>query len=89
MAETKAKPKDRRPARAGRTAQEPPKMPDRVNIPPAQQGAAYTAAELAQAAHVFGTNPEVVLVALKEKGVTHTTEAEARAIVGAFLERKV
>lgn len=89
MAETKAKPKDRRPARAGRTAQEPPKMPDRVNVPPAQQGAAYTAAELAQAAHIFGANPEAVVAALKEKGITHATEAEARQIVAAFLERKV
>ncbi len=89
MAEQKAKARDRRPARADRAAQEPPKTPERVNIPPARQAATYTATEIAQAAHVFGTNPEVVLVALKEKGVTHTTEAEARAIVAAFLERKV
>lgn len=89
MAESKAKQKAKQAARATRTAQETTKASERVNIPPAPAAATYAASELAQAAHIFGTYPEAVLVALKEKGITHTTEAEARQIVAAFLERKV
>ena len=88
MAESKAKQKAKQAARATRTAQETTKAPER-NIPTAPAAATYAASELAQAAHIFGTYPEAVLVALKEKGITHTTEAEARQIVAAFLERKV
>ncbi len=52
--------------------------------------AAYKAAELAaQAGALFATTPEAVTVALREKGKETATVAEARAIVKAFLERKV
>ena len=49
----------------------------------------YTAAELAQAAHIFGTRPEVVTAALASKNITKTTEKNAAAIVSAFLNREV
>ena len=89
MAESKAKQKAKQAARPNVTTQETTKAPERANMPPAPAAATYAASELAQAAHIFGTYPEAVLVALKEKGITHTTEAAAHKIVAAFLERKV
>lgn len=82
MAETRAKTREKRLAKASGAALEQPKAG--APAPPM-----YAAAELAQAAHCFGAAPEAVIAALKERGVGRATEAEARKIVAAFLERRV
>lgn len=49
----------------------------------------YTAAELAKAHKTLGASYEIVVVALKQAGITRATVSEAKEIVERFKTREV
>ena len=57
---------------------------------PKPQESIYSAEELAAGAEtLFGTRPECVAAALREKGITKCTKKEAGDIVGRFIRKEV
>lgn len=61
-----------------------------VKIPSMQEESMYTLEEFAaNAEELFGTRPECVFAALKQKGIMECTKAKAAEIVKAFRGREV
>lgn len=59
------------------------------DVPTASNASKYTAKELIAANRTFNASREIVATALRIKGVTEATEAEARKIIEDFKKQEV